>query len=152
MIEAIGVCHTVITEKKKDKNGNEYIAYNASSPDELALVNGARHMGFAFRERDEEGDLIIDIDRPGKEHEEMKYKLLNLIEFDSARKRMTVVVKTPEEKILVVCKGADSIIEQRLKPGQEWLDKTNEFLETYANMGLRTLMIARKEVDQSFYN
>ena len=44
-----------------------------------------------------------------------KYKLLNLIEFDSTRKRMTVVVRTPENKILVICKGADSIIEKRLK-------------------------------------
>jgi magnesium-transporting ATPase (P-type) len=152
MIEAIGVCHTVIAEKKKDKDGSEYIAYNASSPDELALVNGARHMGFAFRERDEEGDLIIDVDRPGQEHQVLKYKLLNLIEFDSARKRMTVVVKTPEGKILVIVKGADSIIEQRLKQGQEWLEKTNNYLEKYATKGLRTLMIASKEVEQAFYD
>lgn len=46
-----------------------------------------------------------------------KFKLLNLIEFDSDRKRMTVVVKTPEDRILVICKGADSIIEKRLKAG-----------------------------------
>lgn len=55
---------------------------------------------------------------------ERKYKLLNLIEFDSTRKRMTVVVRTPEGKILVICKGADSIIEKRLKPGQNMLQKT----------------------------
>ena len=53
-----------------------------------------------------------------------KYKLLNVIEFDSARKRMTVVVRTDEDKILVICKGADSIIEKRLKPGQVNLDTT----------------------------
>lgn len=46
-----------------------------------------------------------------------KYKLLNVIEFDSTRKRMSVVVKTEEGKILVICKGADSIIEKRLKKG-----------------------------------
>jgi hypothetical protein len=45
------------------------VAYNASSPDELALVNGARYLGFAFRERDEEGDMIIDIERPGQSKE-----------------------------------------------------------------------------------
>ena len=64
-IEALGICHTVISEKKNDKKGKPYFAYNASSPDELALVNGARHLGFAFRERDEEGDMIIDVERPG---------------------------------------------------------------------------------------
>lgn len=61
LIEALGVCHTVIAEKKKDKEGKDFVLYNASSPDELALVNGARYLGFAFRERDEEGDMIIDV-------------------------------------------------------------------------------------------
>lgn len=76
---------------------------------------------------------------------------MNLIEFDSARKRMTVVVRSPEGKILVVCKGADSIIEKRLKPGQKFLAKTNKFLESYATIGLRTLLIAKKEISEEFY-
>lgn len=121
LIEALGICHTVIAEKKKDKEGNPYVSYNASSPDELALVNGARYLGFAFRERDEEGDMIVDVDYPGQEKQVLKYRLLNLIEFDSARKRMSVVVRTPEGKIVCICKGADSIIEKRLKKGQEHL-------------------------------
>jgi magnesium-transporting ATPase (P-type) len=51
--EALGICHTIIIEEKKDeKSGEEYLVYNASSPDELALVNGARHLGFVFKERD----------------------------------------------------------------------------------------------------
>ena len=66
------------------------MAYNAASPDELALVNGARHMGFAFMERDEENNMIIQ-NWDGTS----KYKLLNVIEFDSARKRMSVIVRTP---------------------------------------------------------
>ena len=111
-LEALGICHTVIAEKKTTKDGKEFVAYNSSSPDELALVNGARHLGFGFRDRDEDANMIIDT-----WDGEKKYKLLNLIEFDSARKRMTVIVRTPENKILVVCKGADSIIEKRLLPG-----------------------------------
>lgn len=47
-IQALGLCHTVIADEKKTKEGQKYIAYNAASPDELALVNGARHLGFAF--------------------------------------------------------------------------------------------------------
>ena len=118
-IVALGICHTVIPEPKETKTGEKYIVYNASSPDELALVNGARHMGFAFMERDAESNMVIQ-DRDGTS----KYRLLNVIEFDSARKRMTVVVRTPQNKILVVCKGADSIIEKRLVPGQGLLRKT----------------------------
>ena len=81
-----------------------------------------------------------------------KYQLLNLIEFDSARKRMTVIVRTPEGKILVICKGADSIIEKRLRPGQELLKTTQGFLDAYAKQGLRTLLIATKELDEAEYN
>ena len=80
-----------------------------------------------------------------------KYKLLNVIEFDSARKRMTVVVRTDEDKILVICKGADSIIEKRLKPGQVNLDTTKQFLYDFALTGLRTLLIATKEMDEEEY-
>ena len=90
-----------------------YLAYNASSPDELALVNGARHLGFFFQERDEDNNMVCQTWDGIR-----KYKLLNLVEFDSTRKRMTVIVRTPEDRVLVICKGADSIIEKRLKQGQ----------------------------------
>ena len=73
-------------------------------------MNGARHLGFFFRERDDDNNMVCETPNG-----ERKYKLLNLIEFDSTRKRMTVVVRTPEGKVLVICKGADSIIEKRLK-------------------------------------
>lgn len=83
---------------------------------------------------------------------ERLYKLLNLIEFDSTRKRMTVVVRTPEDKILVICKGADSIIEKRLRPNQAILKKTQGFLDAYAKQGLRTLLIASKEISEQEYD
>ena len=76
------------------------------------------------------------------------FKLLNLIEFDSTRKRMTVVVRTPEGKVLVITKGADSIIEKRLRQGQENLTRTQSFLDDYAKKGLRTLLIAQKEITE----
>ena len=64
---------------------------------------------------------------------------------------MTVIVRTPEDKILVLCKGADSIIEKRLKPGQQHLAKTQDFLDAYAKEGLRTLLIASKEISEDEY-
>jgi magnesium-transporting ATPase (P-type) len=71
-------------------------------------------LGFAFRDRDEEDNLIIDKLFTG---EVLKYKLLNVFEFNSDRKRMSVVVRTPDNRIMIVCKGADSIINARLAPG-----------------------------------
>ena len=135
-IEALGLCHTVITDVK-EKDGKKFTVYNASSPDELALVNGARHLGFAFESRDDDNNMVCQA-----WDGERKYKLLNVIEFDSTRKRMTVILRTPENKILAITKGADSIIEKRLKPGQKALVKTKEFLDEFALTGLRTLLIA----------
>jgi hypothetical protein len=50
----------VISEDKVLK-GIQCKVYNASSPDELALVNGMRHFGFAFRDRDIDDNIVIDL-------------------------------------------------------------------------------------------
>jgi phospholipid-translocating ATPase len=71
-----------------------------------------RHFGFYFKDRDEQDNIVVDWD--GKE---LKYKLLHVIEFNSDRKRMSVIVKTPDGRVMIVCKGADSIINQRLAQG-----------------------------------
>ena len=64
---------------------------------------------------------------------------------------MTIVVRTPEDKILVICKGADSIIEKRLRPGEQHLKQTQSYLDAYAKEGLRTLLIASKEISDHDY-
>lgn len=66
---------------------------------------------------------------------------------------MTVIVRSPENKILVICKGADSIIEKRLRNDNkgELLDKTKVYLDDFAKTGLRTLLIAAKEVSEEEY-
>jgi magnesium-transporting ATPase (P-type) len=51
-MELLAVCHTVIVEEKDGQ-----IIYNASSPDELALVNAARYFGFTFKGRDEDSNI-----------------------------------------------------------------------------------------------
>lgn len=146
-LTALGLCHTVITDTKIDDDGTPYTIYNASSPDELALVNGARHLGFAFLNRDDDGNMVCEA-----WGEEIRYKLLNVIEFDSTRKRMSVIVRTPDGRILVICKGADSIIEKRLKANQGHLETTKGFLDDFAKTGLRTLLIASKEISEDNYN
>jgi phospholipid-transporting ATPase len=54
MMEILSVCHTVVVEDKKGK-----LSYNASSPDELALVNGAKYLGYNFINRDEDENVVI---------------------------------------------------------------------------------------------
>ena len=52
---------------------------------------------------------------------------------------------------MVICKGADSIIEKRLKPDQAALAITKRFLDDFAKTGLRTLLIAAKEISAEEY-
>ena len=45
--------------------------------------------------------------------------MLAVLEFNSDRKRMSVVLRTPEDKIVLFCKGADNVVLQRLKQDQD---------------------------------
>ncbi len=78
--------------------------------------------------------------------------MLNVIEFSSARKRMTIIVRDEEGRILAMCKGADSIIATRLQQSSmPILTKTLNFLDSYAKEGLRTLLVAYKEIPEDVY-
>jgi magnesium-transporting ATPase (P-type) len=98
----LAVCHEIIIDEKKG-------TYNAASPDELALVNAAKQFGYEFTGKD--GDEIMTIKTPKGA---VKYKLLNVCAFTSTRKRMSVIVEDKEKKIWLMCKGADSVITERL--------------------------------------
>ena len=64
---------------------------------------------------------------------------------------MSVIVRCEDNRVMIVCKGADSIINARLIKNQIHSDVTNADLENYADVGLRTLLIAYKYVDEEFY-
>ena len=141
MLEVLAVCHTVVVEKREGK-----VLYNASSPDELALVNGAKYLGYNFKARDEDDNIVVEVG-----DKDQKYKLLNVIEFNSTRKRMTVIVRSQDGKIRVMCKGADSIILPRLNSKAQHVKVNEKYLEHYSKEGLRTLLIAEKELSEEEY-
>lgn len=75
-----------------------------------------------------------------------------MIEFTSGRKRMTAIVRDSNGKIRVMCKGADSIILERLaksETNEEIVEVTSRYLENYARDGLRTLLLAEKELSKA---
>lgn len=109
-------------------------------------MNAARYFGYFFKDRDDENNMILQ----GPNGEDLKYQLLNVIEFDSARKRMTVIVRCPDESIKVMCKGADSIIYPRLN-SKDFVETTESYLEDYAAEGLRTLLLAEKTITEEEY-
>ncbi|RCH81404.1 hypothetical protein CU097_000194, partial [Rhizopus azygosporus] len=84
--QTLALCHTVIAERP-DKSNPNYIEYKAQSPDEAALVATARDLGFVFLGR-ESNKLLVCIKGEKKE-----FELLNVLEFNSTRKRMSVIIK-----------------------------------------------------------
>eukprot|EP01016_Furgasonia_blochmanni_P002413 TRINITY_DN10948_c0_g1_i1.p1 TRINITY_DN10948_c0_g1~~TRINITY_DN10948_c0_g1_i1.p1 ORF type:complete len:1143 (+),score=254.78 TRINITY_DN10948_c0_g1_i1:224-3652(+) len=137
----LALCHTIITEMK---DGD--IAYNAASPDELALINFARFAGAKYMGTDDDNNMVVDF--LGKTY---RYKLLKTLEFNSTRKRMSVIVQDDMGQYLLFCKGADSIILERMIQNDPHITSTWEHLEGYAVQGLRTLVLVKKVIPEKEY-
>ncbi|KAF3768776.1 hypothetical protein M406DRAFT_62832 [Cryphonectria parasitica EP155] len=142
---ALALCHTVIAEKQPGDPPK--MLFKAQSPDEAALVATARDMGFTVLGHTGDG---INVNVLG---EDRHYPILNTIEFNSSRKRMSAIVRLPDNRIVLYCKGADSVIYARLKRGeqQELRRETAEHLELFAREGLRTLCIAKRYLTEQEY-
>lgn len=108
---SIALCHTCLPEKQKDGS----IDFQASSPDELALVRAAQELGYLVIDRDVNTITLKSLPSAGGEPVVETYEVLDVIEFSSKRKRMSSIVRFPDNRICLLCKGADSIIMQRLK-------------------------------------
>eukprot|EP00051_Salpingoeca_urceolata_P032761 m.17242 g.17242 ORF g.17242 m.17242 type:complete len:1165 (+) comp5427_c0_seq1:383-3877(+) len=139
----LAVCHTVVPER--DRENPDVIVYQAASPDERALVEAVKRLGFSFNVRTPEGVVINALGQ------EERYDILNVLEFDSTRKRMSVIVRTPQGQIKLYCKGADTVIYERLAPRQPFADSTTKHLEAFATDGLRTLCLAVAQISEEQY-
>ncbi|MBW0469719.1 hypothetical protein O181_009434 [Austropuccinia psidii MF-1] len=136
----LSTCHTVIPEEKDGK-----IIYQASSPDEAALVAGAEILNYRFTVRKPQS---IMIEANGIQQE---FQVLNILEFNSTRKRMSSIIRGPDGKIKLYCKGADTVILERCANHQPYKEATLAHLEEYATEGLRTLCIAMREISDEEY-
>ncbi|PWY87714.1 haloacid dehalogenase-like hydrolase [Aspergillus heteromorphus CBS 117.55] len=111
-ILAIALCHTCIPED--DEAGN--VSFQAASPDELALVMAAQELGYLVHDR-QPNTLTIRTYPNGQDDKacDEVYEIMDIIDFSSARKRMSVVVRMPDQRICLFCKGADSILMRLLR-------------------------------------
>lgn len=118
--------------------------YQASSPDEKALCEAAARYGVVFRGKN--GDYM-EIEVLGKPE---RYKILHTLEFDSTRKRMSIILeKEDNNEILMLCKGAESHVAPRCVNGPTC--ETLDHIDGYAEEGLRTLAISSRKIAQSDY-
>jgi phospholipid-transporting ATPase len=156
----MAICHTVIPETSNASvdstdaaisinvaTNNEDIIYHAASPDERALVYGAKKFGFIFHTRT---PTYVEMDALGNTE---RYEILNVLEFTSTRKRMSIIARNSRGEIKLYCKGADTVIFERLAPhGQHYKDITLKHLEDFANDGLRTLCFAVVDIPDDVYD
>ncbi|XP_027402338.1 phospholipid-transporting ATPase IK isoform X2 [Bos indicus x Bos taurus] len=136
----LAVCHTVMVQEK-----NNQLVYQAASPDEEALVTAARNFGYVFLARTQDSITLMELG------EECVYQVLAMMDFNSIRKRMSVLVRKPEGSIYLYTKGADTVIYERLQKKGETEWATEEALASFAKETLRTLCLACKEVDEEVY-
>ncbi|KPV75937.1 uncharacterized protein RHOBADRAFT_35702 [Rhodotorula graminis WP1] len=145
----LALCHTVLTSEE-----DGLISYKAQSPDEAALVQAAADVGFVFLGRDKD---VLRVQTP-HDPDVVEFELLNVLEFTSARKRMSVVLRKLSEgegqgSLMLLTKGADNVIFERLSDRNADLKKqTDKHLEDFANEGLRTLCLAWKPLDEAGYD
>ncbi|XP_076020079.1 phospholipid-transporting ATPase IC [Genypterus blacodes] len=137
----LSLCHTVMVEHKDDE-----LVYQAASPDEGALVTAARNFGFVFLSRTQDTITIRELDQ------EKTYGMLALLDFNSDRKRMSIILKFPDGRIRLYCKGADTVIYERLSPNSQHKETTQTALDAFANETLRTLCLCYKDISAEEYD
>eukprot|EP00917_Polyrhabdina_sp_WS-2016_P010364 GHVP01022872.1.p1 GENE.GHVP01022872.1~~GHVP01022872.1.p1 ORF type:complete len:994 (-),score=173.65 GHVP01022872.1:90-3071(-) len=161
------------------------ISFDASSPDEFALVATAKHLGFEFVKRPDlnsvqmclsnsqcqelllmENDkeifrkLYLEVDHSNLNQDQEKpivplpsvtFEVLEVLEFDNVRKRMSVVVRDRDGSILLLTKGADSSVMSATKSSQEEILCMENQLSDMSRSGLRTLVFAYRKVEKESF-
>ncbi|VDL81336.1 unnamed protein product [Nippostrongylus brasiliensis] len=141
ILTMMAVCHTVVPERR-----NGELTYQCSSPDEGALVRGAASQGFVFHTRQPQKVVVSVLGT------DETLEILDVIDFTSDRKRMSVVVRDSTGQIKLFTKGADTVIMDRLESGSEdAIDLCHEHLGDFASYGYRTLCFASRELGEEEY-
>jgi phospholipid-transporting ATPase len=134
----MAVCHSVVVDK--DPETGELL-YQASSPDELALVNASKNAGIELVGRSK-NDIIIQV---GDWTD--NYTILKEFPFDSDRKRMSCVAQYDNGRYELLTKGADNIMAPRINwDSEEQKNAIEGELYDFAVEGLRTLVMGKKDL------
>ncbi|KAK9735052.1 hypothetical protein RND81_04G180700 [Saponaria officinalis] len=141
----LAACNTIVPIGTNSADSSvRVIDYQGESPDEQALVYAAAAYGFMLVERTS-GHILIDV-----LGQRQRFDVLGLHEFDSDRKRMSVILACPDSSVKVFVKGADvtmfDVIDQSVN--SDVVRATKGHINSYSTVGLRTLVIGMKELDQ----
>ncbi|KAL5801011.1 hypothetical protein ACOSQ3_032643 [Xanthoceras sorbifolium] len=143
---ALAACNTIVPLLIDTSDPNvKLIDYQGESPDEQALVYAAAAYGFMLVERTS-GHIAIDV-----QGERKRFNVLGLHEFDSDRKRMSVILGCPDKTVRLFVKGADTSMFNVIDKASNMniIRETEAHLYAYSSMGLRTLVVGMRELNAS---
>ena len=119
-ILSMALCHTCLPEMGEDGQ----VGFQATSPDEVALVQAAKELGYIVIDRQSETITIKTLPHDGDSDAVFEtYQILDVIEFSSKRKRMSIIVRMPDGRICIFTKGADSAVVGLLRLSDLAIDK-----------------------------
>ena len=151
---ALSTCHSGIINEKEFDNEKKLI-YQASSPDEIAILNFSRKYNYIFFGRKDNNKIIIekpDISQNNLSNKKIIYKVHIRFEYSSERKSMSIIVQNTSNpnEIYLFMKGADNVIlskiDKKNKNNKNILKNIQNSVEAYSNEGLRILVVAYKKI------
>ncbi|KAA8643305.1 aminophospholipid-translocating P4-type ATPase NEO1 [Aspergillus tanneri] len=154
IILALALCHNV-TPTTDEEDGMQVTSYQASSPDEIAIVRYTEEVGLKLSYRDRQ-TIVLESTHTG--HVVVRVRILDIFPFTSDSKRMGIVVQfetaagilesaQQDSEIWFYQKGADAVM-STIVAANDWLD---EETANMAREGLRTLVIGRRKLSSQQY-
>ncbi|KAH6611334.1 hypothetical protein Trco_001354 [Trichoderma cornu-damae] len=154
VVLALALCHNV-TPTSEIEDGREVTSYQASSPDEIAIVRWTESVGLKLSCRDRKG-MVLESTETGRPV--VRVRILDVFPFTSEGKRMGIVVQFLDNmhaanpglgsgEIWFYQKGADTVMSS-IVAANDWLD---EETANMAREGLRTLVVGRKKLSHQQY-
>ncbi|KAI5310835.1 putative aminophospholipid-translocase [Ascosphaera atra] len=149
LILALALCHNV-TPTTEEEDGERITTYQASSPDEIAIVRYTEAVGLRLVHRDRQSIILRSVDTGNVA---VRVRILDIFPFTSDSKRMGIIVRfqgdeeTKEDEIWFYQKGADTVMSS-IVATNDWLD---EETANMAREGLRTLVVGRKRLSPEHY-
>jgi len=157
LVLALALCHNV-TPTVEEEDGGRVASYQASSPDEIAIVKWTESVGLRLIQRDRH-HIALQSTKSGMIVVEVR--ILNMFPFTSDTKRMGIAVCFSNNlkkalqpsiddnaEIWFYQKGADTVMSS-IVASNDWLE---EETANMAREGLRTLVVGRKKLSSSQYN
>ncbi|KAE8258379.1 hypothetical protein A4X13_0g1710 [Tilletia indica] len=139
VVLALALCHNVTPIKNDDGT----VTYQASSPDEVAIVRWTESVGLALVARDRTSMSLRATDGTV-----LSFDILEVFPFTSESKRMGIVIRERTTgELMFYQKGAD-VVMARIVAQNDWLE---EECGNMAREGLRTLVVARKRLTEQSY-